>query len=742
MNSAPPVSVTEVRVLEGPNLYFARPAVKVSVQVPAYLEADSDRMHRLADLLGMRRVRAGVAGSAQRQRFLMRLTARVVRRVAAEAGTSRLSVRTGTAGSLDALVVAWPWRRRGRAVALGEALEPVLTRLLDVLSTGEGEGVDAVLAGAAATVRAAEPGERATMIRPRIPVASVTGTNGKTTTTRLLAHIGMTAGLRTGWSSTDGVMVQGELVQAGDYSGPAGARTVLTAPDVQLGILETARGGLLLRGMGISHNDVSVVTNVTADHLGLHGIDTVDQLAEVKAVITRVTRKDGWTVLNGDDPRVRAMAAQATGRPWMFSLDPDSPALADALSVGGRAITVLDGDLVILRREADPDHLVRVLDVPMTLSGLSEHNIANALAATAAALGLGLPREAVVEGLRSFVPDLRHNPGRMNVYSVEPADGGRLTVVVDLAHNEAGLEALMNVCDGLRPPGSWVHLGLGAVGDRTNELLIGLGEIAGRRADRVQVAHKGHYLRGRTTEDLELQLVTGLANVGAVPAGSSPTELEALQTLVGNASDGDVVAIMCHAEREQISQWLHERGAHPDIARDIRRKVVASRGEHELEAEIAALWADEDEEHRIATARRLLEQDRQDARLVYELAGAHDSAGQERAAIPLYEQALAGGLREPHRHRAQIQQASSYRNIGELGRARQLLDELSASRPDSAAVSVFRALVAYDQGEPAAALTEVASQLMTHAVNPDDTVYREVLLRYVSELPLTSTDRH
>ena len=181
---------------------------------------------------------------------------------------------------------------------------------------------------------------------------------------------------------------------------------------------------MLLKGMGVSANDVSVVTNVSADHLGLQGIDTVDQLAEVKAIVTRATKPAGWVVLNGDDPRVWAMRAGARGRPWAFSLDPDSPALREALNLGGRAATVLDGDLVVLSPDGDPDHLVPVVDVPVTLSGLSEHNIANALAAAAAALGLGLPREAVVEGLRTFAPDPLHNPGRMNVYSVPRAGRG------------------------------------------------------------------------------------------------------------------------------------------------------------------------------------------------------------------------------------------------------------------------------------------------------------------------------
>ena len=205
------------------------------------------------------------------------------------------------------------------------------------------------------------------------------------------------------------------------------------------------------------------------------------------------------------------MRAGARGRPWAFSLDPDSPALREALNLGGRAATVLDGDLVVLSPDGDPDHLLPVVDVPVTLSGLSEHNTANALAAAAAALGLGLPREAVVEGLRTFAPDPLHNPGRMNVYSVPAAGGGTATVILDLAHNEAGLEALLRVAEGLRPPGRGRAPRPGHRRRPHRRHPQALGELAGRRADRVTVVHKEHYLRGRSMDDLEAQLRIGLA---------------------------------------------------------------------------------------------------------------------------------------------------------------------------------------------------------------------------------------
>ena len=730
MSAAAPVTINEVRVLEGPNLYFPRPAIKIIADCPGYLSADERTLRAIARRLGMRGVRPGLPDSEQRQQAVMRLVAQVVRRIATQSGTTTLGVRVRTGGSRSEVVVAFPWRWRGRGLALGESLGPALSGLLD-----PDEAVhEGALRAAVTAVTQAEQGAKSMVIKPKIPVASVTGTNGKTTTTRLLGHIGMTAGLVTAWSSTDGVVAQGEVVEPGDYSGPAGGRQVLATVGVQLGILETARGGLLLKGMGISVNDVSVVTNVSADHLGLQGIDTVDQLAEVKAIVTKITKPSGWVVLNGDDPRVWAMRAGIKARPWVFSLDPGSPALRESLNLGGRGITVLDGDMVVLKPHRDPDHLASIVDVPVTLAGLSEHNIANALAAAAAALGLGLPRDAVVQGLLTFEADPRHNPGRMNVYSLPLSGGGTTTVIIDLAHNEAGLEALLRVAGGLRPPGSAVHLGLGSAGDRTDDLLQGLGEIAGRRADRVSVVHKTIYLRGREMDDLEAQLRIGLARVGVAEIDSYATELEALQALVRMAGRGDVLAVMVHADRVKLDEWLMAKGATVDSAAEIRRKVIAARGEHEAEAAIAELWANPDVQARIDAARALADTDPGDPRLVFELASAHGSAGADQQAIALYDKALGAGLREPHRHRALMQQASSYRSAGDFAAARRILDALSEQRPDSAAVAAFRALTMLDQGEQKAAVADLITVLLSHSGDADDEAYRTILHRFAEEL--------
>ena len=258
-----------------------------------------------------------------------------------------------------------------------------------------------------------------------MPVASVTGTNGKTTTTRLWRTCAWPPGCTTGLELHRRRRRHGRDDEEGDFSGPAGARGVLETPGLEVGILETARGGMLLKGMGVTHNDVSVVTNVSADHLGLQGIDTLDQLAEVKAIVTTVTKPGGWVVLNGDDPRVWAMRHGIKAKPWAFSLDAAAPA-AVGVDQRGRPrhhrARRRDRRAVAGRR---PRPARQVVDVPMTLSGLSHNNIANALAGAAAALGLGVARSAVVEGLRTFAPDPGHNWGRLNTYSLPARGRGR-----------------------------------------------------------------------------------------------------------------------------------------------------------------------------------------------------------------------------------------------------------------------------------------------------------------------------
>lgn len=438
-------------------------------------------------------------------------------------------------------------------------------------------------------------------------------------------------------------------------------------------------------------------------------------------------------MLNGDDPRVWAMRGGASGRPWCFTMSPDAPALRESLDAGGRAITILDDQLTVLRPGESPIRLLPVDEVPVTLAGLSEHNVANALAAAAAGLAAGLPQEAVVEGLRTFLPDPEHNAGRMNVYSV-PLGWGVVTVVIDMAHNEAGLQALLRVSRGLTPPGSRVLLGLGTGGDRTDQILVGLGELAGLGADRVHIQHKEHYLRGRTMAGLEAKLREGLTRVGGSAVSSSETELQGLHALLSDARDGDVLAEMVHSDRALLHQWLLEHDARVDDPGAIRRKVAAATGQHEAQVRIDALRAEPDDLRRIELASALAADFSGDGQVLYELAGAYDSAGRETDALRLYDEALALPLRDPFHRRALIQKGSTLRHLGRHDESLAIFDALLTDRPDDAAVVAFRSLTLHGMGRDSQALRAVLEVLIASSTDPDVQRYAGSLARFTDAI--------
>jgi cyanophycin synthetase len=482
--------------------------------------------------------------------------------MAVAGGARRLAVRARPGSERDQIVVAFPWRRRAAAEALASEIAAGMAGLLR-------RSPERLIVEAGRRLVAVAPGDEPTVSDPEVPVVQVTGTNGKTTTVRLIAHLVRAAGRTVAYSSTDGVYRDdGELVEAGDYSGFGGAaRALAQRPDVA--VLETARGGVLLRGVGVRHNDVAVVTNVSEDHLGLHGVDTVDQLAEVKGVVTRITRPQGWDVLNADDPRVLAMRRHATGRLWLFSTDPHHPAIREALAEGGRAVTVLDGRMAWIQRH-ETHVLAPLVDIPVTLAGISRPNLQNALAAAAAGLAIGLPERAVVRGLKTFVLDPERNPGRANLFRV----GGRI-VVIDYAHNEAGMIALTEVLGGLRRDGREIWLAICTAGDRTDRILHTFSFRAAVGSDHLAVAELLHYLRGRARADIVERLREGAheAGVGDVPAYED--ELVALRAMLERAGDGDVVGVTALGMRSEIFAWLDEAGAERLEPADVRRIVRA-----------------------------------------------------------------------------------------------------------------------------------------------------------------------
>ena len=371
-----------------------------------------------------------------------------------------------------------------------------------------------------------------------------------------------------GLTTSDGVVVGDRLVEEGDLTGPLGARGVLRRDDVDVAVLETARGGLVLRGMGYESNDAAVITNVSADHLDLHGIHTLPEIAEVKAVIARVTRPDGAVVLNAQDELVATIARVVRAPVWWFSMDPSLPRIRRSLRGGGRVFVLRDEAIVEL--DADGAHvLVPVADVPATLGGLARHNVANALAAAAGARALGATRHEVAAGLRAYRPTAEQAPGRLNLYS-----DGRRTVIVDFAHNDAGLTVALDTARSLArrmAPEAPLVAVIGTAGDRPDDTLRAVGRVAAQRSDALSIKESLHYLRGRTRDGVIGELRTGIRSGGVDPTRvpvwidevtAVRAELTDASRPMGGGAPG-VLLVMCHEQRAGLATLLAALGFRP-----------------------------------------------------------------------------------------------------------------------------------------------------------------------------------
>ena len=542
----------ELRDLDGPNIFLLAPAIKLELAVGAD-DLESAALAALAarlEPLGLADD-APPAGAAA----LGGLLGDALVALCARAGAPEPDIHWAPLETPGHHALAWTWDHRRFALAAGETLAAVAT----------GEAVD--LRAEADRLRGVlaehDADDAPLLLRDadrRLPIVAVTGTNGKTTTSRLIAHILAGAGLRPGWATTAGVYVAGEKVLDGDYSGPAGARTVLAA-GVDVAVLETARGGILLRGLAYESNDVAVFTNVSSDHLGLQGIHTVDGLAKVKSVVVRVTQADGWAVLNADDPLVRGAAAGIrAGRFWVTQ-EPDNPHVVADLADGGRALLVRDGTIVEVRGDRERP-LLPVAEVPIAFGGTARHMLENALCAAAAGLALGRSPEEVAAGLRSFGTDPAHNPGRNEVIHV---GGG--TVVVDYAHNEIGLTQLLALARTLTGPGGRLTAVVGSAGDRDDATITALGRVAGELADIVVLKGTEKYLRGRAdAAEILALLAAGVAAGGGEPAATAPSEATAIDLALDAMAPGDVVAVMSFEDAAAARARVEARGGRSSLS--------------------------------------------------------------------------------------------------------------------------------------------------------------------------------
>ena len=403
----------------------------------------------------------------------------------------------------------------------------------------------------------------------RIPIVAVTGSNGKTTTARMIAHIFRGMGRKVGMTSTDGIFVDGRLIRRGDMSGPRSASTVLQNPNVEMAVFEVARGGILREGLGYDRNDVAVVLNVTGDHLGLGGINSIRQLAAVKQVLVEAVPRDGTAVLNADDPLVAAMASHCSGSVVYFSMDPDNETIRRQASRGRRAVTVepgRNGEMIVLRHGRKSMPLVWTHLLPATFEGRARMNVQNSLAAGAAAWAAGAHLHDIRQGLRTFTTTYFMAPGRLNMFEL---DGYR--VIVDYAHNPPAVKALGEFVDRLGEPtpggrralvtGQRIGV-MATAGDRRDVDIVELGTIAAAHFDTIIVredANPRGRQRGETAALIERGVRAGIAaGARCTNVETVLNELEATRHALDMGHEGDVI-VVCVDHANDVWKELQRR---------------------------------------------------------------------------------------------------------------------------------------------------------------------------------------
>ena len=375
-----------------------------------------------------------------------------------------------------------------------------------------------------------------------IPVALVTGTNGKTTVVRLIAACAQASGMTTGHSCTDGVSIDGAGIETGDYSGPAGARTVLRDPRVQFAVLETARGGLLRRGLGVEHADAAVITGVSADHFGEYGVHDLEALTDVKLAVARALDGNGRLIVNADDAMLAARA-RTTGKPlaW-FAQDANHPLLVAQRQAGGPNCGVSNEKLLLAAGGVEHD-LGTVAALPLTAGGLAAFNVGNLAAAALAAFALGIAPRTIARVFAHFGSDPMDNPGRLMRYEL-----GGLRLVVDFAHNPAALTSLLELAGKLRS--GRLALLLGQAGNRADADMERLARVAvAANPDLVVVKELAGYRRGREEGEVPAILRKALQDAGLPDTviREQPDELAAARTALAWARKGDVLALPLHS---------------------------------------------------------------------------------------------------------------------------------------------------------------------------------------------------
>lgn len=370
----------------------------------------------------------------------------------------------------------------------------------------------------------------------RIPIIAITGTNGKTTTTRLLSHIVKNNGYRVGFTTSDGIYIQNHMLEKGDTTGPLSAEYILKDPTVEFAILETARGGILRSGLGFSRCDIAIVTNIKEDHLGLNDIHTLDDLARVKSVVVRSVKKDGWAILNAEDEQCVKIASDLSCNIAYFAMDENHP-IIKKLAKEGKTVAVYENGFITIKKGEWKIRVEKASHIPLTLGGKAKFMIANVLAATLASYLWGFKTEDISLSLQTFIPSVAQTPGRMNIFEFK-----RFKVMIDFAHNPAGyaaIEDLLNNIEASRKIGI-----IAGVGDRRDEDIRECATIAARMFDHIIIRQEKH-LRGRTEEEIINLILEGIAISGnEVTYEIINKEVEAIKHAINIADEGTFITAL------------------------------------------------------------------------------------------------------------------------------------------------------------------------------------------------------
>lgn len=366
----------------------------------------------------------------------------------------------------------------------------------------------------------------------RIPIVAITGTNGKTTVTRLISHIFRQAGYKTGMTSSEGIYVDQECIASGDTTGPVSAAMVLADPSVEVAVLEVARGGIVRGGLGFDYADVGIITNITEDHIGQDGIEDLEDLACIKSLVIETVRPDGVVLLNADDRRVVTLKSRTKAEIVYFSTQPDNLVVRRHLGEGGKACLVKNGIICLASGQAEQP-IIPVVNIPLTLQGLAQHNIQNVVIAVAACWCQGLPVTAICQGLTSF----SENHGRLMLKAVRD-----FQVCVDYAHNPAGCQALASTLRRLNP--NRLIGVIAAPGDRRDDIIMSLGRKAGQGFDLIYIK-EDRDLRGRQPGETAALLMRGVLEAGCSPERITTVldEREAVEAALQQAESGDLIAV-------------------------------------------------------------------------------------------------------------------------------------------------------------------------------------------------------